>query len=192
MIKGWSYCCISREATVTFFASSVLWWTCQLLFPPAIQTSSNVQLTIHDLCVCGGVYVLSLKLTFRATLSVQTVIVKYCSHHWTVWCHLFLSEKLTLYQHLNVIICYMGRRQPKVMHRASPSSNIKTVSPPTTYSSPTAIPPTVSFANTLRHPTQHQCWLTEVSNCVGYLRCVLVKAHSALAWPSAPTHLVWC
>lgn len=93
-------------------------------------------------CVCTCLYTvtcwhLGLLCIF---LSVQAFFTKCCSYHWTVWSHLFLSEKLALYQHLNVMLHYMWRSHPELMHRASPTSNSKTVGPPTKGSLAPAIP----------------------------------------------------
>ncbi len=135
------------------------------------------------MCTCMGTVFADIW-GYCAFLCANRFTVKHCSNHWTVWSHRFLSEKLVLYRHLNVIRCYMGRRQPELMHRASPTSNIKTVPTPHFSASPLLsvnnYPLTPFSASMLTH------W--DVLLCGAFEVC----AHSTLVWPSAPTHLIWC
>lgn len=85
---------------------------------------------------CMPVY----KRRYTMTFVQASVCAAVCSNHWTVWSHRFLSQKLALCRHLNVILLIMWRRQTDLMHRASPTSNTKTVSPPTPHSWAPAIP----------------------------------------------------
>lgn len=100
---------------------------------------------------------------------VHNLVCKCCSNHWAVWSHRFLSLKLAIYRCLNVILRYIGG---KSLHRRQ-GLHLPVISrlsgPPNTPLLNTRYPLTVGWTITIRHFTHHQCWLTKVSNCVGYL-----------------------
>lgn len=118
---------------------------------------------------------------------VCAVIVKCCSNHWTVWSHRFLSVKLAIYQCLNVTLHYIGRKSQnwcKGLHLPVIS---RLSGPPNTPLLNTCCPTRRQLTITIRHFTHHQCWLTEVSNRVGYLRS---SAHSTLVRPTPTCHMI--